>query len=127
VIDTIVDHYNQISMWLAEDRFSYTPIFMRRQDGETSDRANGFYGATRLGLGHWRPLFETFEDSAPLMAILVHCADPDGESIYGEAMKNFPQRELKEGWRVIREAVHVVLDQCVPLRAANEQAAARSA
>jgi uncharacterized protein len=129
VVDTIVDHYNQISICLAENRFSYTPIFMRSQDGETSaeDWANGFYGAMRLGLGHWKPLFKSFEDSAPLMAILVHCTDPDGVSIYGDAMKNVPQDALTGGWKVIREAVQVVLDQCAPSRAANEKALARTA
>jgi hypothetical protein len=75
---------------------------VRSLDGETSaeDWANGFYGAMRQGLAHRKPLFKTFEDSAPLMAILVHFTDPDGVLIYGDAMKSFPQDALMEGWRV---------------------------
>ena len=129
VIDTVVDHYNQISTCLAEDRFSYKPIFMRSLDGETSaeDWANGFYGAMRLGADHWKPLFDTFETAAPVMAILIHCTDPDGEAIYGDAARDVPPETLKEGWKVIREVVHTVLDQCAPLRAASEEAAFRTA
>lgn len=129
VIDTIVAHYNEISTCLAEDRYSYKPIFMRSQDGETSaeDWANGFYGAMRLGLDHWKPLFEAFPAAAPVTAILIHCTDPDGKPIYGDAMPDIPPEELKEGWKIIREVVHTVLDQCAPLRAASLERAEQTA
>jgi uncharacterized protein len=84
--------------------------------------ANGFYGAMRLGIAHWKPLFTAFENAAPLMPILVHCTDPDGQSIYGEAMKNVPQADLEDAWRVIPEAVQVLHEHCAPLRAASESA-----
>jgi hypothetical protein len=89
---------------------------MRSQDGETSaeDWANGFHGAMRLGLDHWKPVFETFDVAAPVMATLVHCTDPDGVSIYGDEIRNIPAQHLKDGWMVIREAVHAVLDRIAP-------------
>jgi len=129
VIDTIVAHYNEISTCLAEDRFSYKPIFMRSQDGETSaqDWANGFYGAMKLGLDHWKPLFESFEVATPLMGILMHCTGPNGESIYGDAIQHVPPQALNEGWTIIREVVHAVLDRCAPLRAASAERATRTA
>jgi uncharacterized protein len=129
VIDTVVDHYNQISTCLAENRFAYKPLFMRSLDGETSaeDWANGFYGAMRLGVDYWKPLFENFETAAPVMAILIHCSAPDGDSPYGDAMRDVPPEALTDGWKLIREVVHTVLDQCAPLRAASEQTVFRTA
>jgi uncharacterized protein len=129
VVDTIVDRYNQISICLAENPFAFAPIFMRTDEGEVSARdwANGFYGAMNLGLGHWKPLFKSFQDSAPLMAILVYCTDPDGQSIYGDAMKTVPPAALEETWRVIPEAVQVVREQCAPYREASESASANTA
>ncbi|MCW6511957.1 UPF0149 family protein, partial [Lichenifustis flavocetrariae] len=129
VLDTIAAHYNEISTCLSEDRYSYKPIFMRSQDGETSaeDWANGFHGAMRLGLDHWKPVFETFDVAAPVMTILVHCTDPDGISIYGDEIQNILPDHLKDRWMVIREAVHAVFDQCAPLRAATAESGARTA
>jgi uncharacterized protein len=129
VVDTIVDRYNQISVCLSENPFAYAPLFMRTDAGEVlaHDWANGFYGAMRLGFDYWKPLFTSFENSAPLMAILVHCTDPDGQSIYGDAMKAVPQADLEEAWRVIPDAVQVVNEKCAPLRAANAKALERTA
>ena len=61
------------------------------------------------------------------MAILVYCTDPDGQSIYGDAMKTVPQAALDETWRVIPEAVQVVREQCAPFREASERAATKTA
>lgn len=121
VIDTVVDHYNKLSVVLSENPRAYAPLFMQADDGEISaeDWANGFHGAMRLNLDAWQPLFATFETAAPLMAILVNCTTSDGASIFGNTLDQVPRDAVASSWTVIREAVPQVREQCAALRAAS--------
>ncbi|WP_419255976.1 UPF0149 family protein (plasmid) [Caulobacter sp. ErkDOM-YI] len=120
-VQAIVAHYNKISDVLANAPHAYAPIYMRTDEGDAlvEDWANGFYGAMRLNMAAWQPLFETFESAAPLMAILVNCTKPDGAPIYDGMSPAIPALELGETWRLIPEAVSVIREQCAQRRAAS--------
>ena len=120
-VQTIVAHYNKISDVLAIAPHAYAPIYMRTDEGEVlvEDWANGFYGAMCLNMPAWKPLFETFESAAPLMAILANCTKPDGAPIYDGMSPAIPALELRETWRIIPEAVSVIREQCAQRRATS--------
>lgn len=120
-VQAIVAHYNKISDVLANAPQTYAPIYMRTDEGEVlvEDWANGFYGAMRLNMAAWQPLFETFESAGPLMAILVNCTKPDGAPIYDGMSPAIPALELGETWRIIPEAVSAIREQCAQRRATS--------
>ena len=118
VIDTIVDHYNLIARQLANPG-RYAPVLMRTDDEEVLPQqwADGFFGAVRLHLDAWRPLFTKEETAGPAMAILFHCSNPDMAADYSAVFGEPLTMDLTNSWRAIPDAVEAIYRQCAPMRA----------
>ncbi len=126
VIDTIVDHYNLIAHQLAKPG-AYAPLLMRTDEGEvlTGDWADGFFGAVKLTLPAWMPLFAGKETGEPAMAILLHSSKPEMTTMLKAAFPPPREAKLKETWRALPKAVEAIYRYSEPLRsnpgaAANE-------
>ena len=113
VIDTIVDHYNLIAHQLSEPG-RYAPILMRTDDDEVlaGGWADGFYGAMKLTLHEWAPLFTDKQSGDPVMGILIQCTDPDLTDMISTAFPAPSQAMLKEAWRAIPFAVEEIYARC---------------
>lgn len=117
VIDAIVDHYNLIAHQLAEPG-RYAPLLMRTDEDEVlaGDWADGFYGAMKLTLQEWAPLFTDKQSGDPLMSILVQCTDQDLIDMTSMAFPKPSQAVLKEAWRAIPFAVEEIYACCKAMR-----------
>jgi uncharacterized protein len=120
VIDTIVDHYNLIAHQLVNPG-AYAPLLMRTDEGEVlaSDWADGFFGAIRLTLEAWLPLFQEKEIAAPAMAILLHCSNPELVSTLTAAFPKPVGKDLKDTWRALPVAVEAIYRYCEPTRSSQ--------
>ncbi len=117
VIETIVDHYNLIAHQLASPG-TYAPLLMRTDQGEVlaGDWADGFFGAIRLTIDAWMPLFLRKETGAPALAILLHCSKPELVGTLAAAFPKTPAAKLRDSWRALPVAVETIYRSCEPRR-----------
>ena len=117
VVDTIVDHYNLIAHQLVNPG-AYAPLLMRTDDGDVlaGEWADGFFGAIRLRLDAWVPLFQEKETGEPAMAILLHCSKPEIAELITAAYPEPPGADLKDSWRALPVAVEAIYRYCEPMR-----------
>ncbi len=117
VIDTIVNHYNLIAHQLTTPG-AYAPMFMRTDEGEVlaGDWADGFFGAIRLNLEDWAPLFAEKKTGEPIMAILLHCTKPELIQMIGAAFPKPSEAVLKDAWRALPIAVEDIYAHCKAMR-----------
>jgi uncharacterized protein len=116
VVDTIVDHYNLIAHQLA--RGSYFPVLRRTDEGEVhvGDWADGFFGAIKLTMEDWAPLFEQKATGDPIMAILLHCTKPEMRAMLSAAFPTPSAEIMRESWRALPTAVEEIYTFCEPIR-----------
>ena len=117
VIDTIVDHYNLIAHQLASPG-AYAPLLMRTDQGEVlpGEWADGFYGAIKLRMSAWEPLFMLKQPGEPIMAILMHCSTPEVSAPLAAAFPMPANLDRQETWRALPIAVEDVYAFCEPMR-----------
>lgn len=119
VIDTVVDHYNLIAHQLARSG-AYSPIFMRTDNEEVlaGDWADGFFGAIKLRLEQWAPLFADKGTGEPLLVILMQTTDQQLAEIMTSVYPISPDARplFKEAWRAIPQAVEAIYAYSKPLR-----------
>jgi uncharacterized protein len=91
---------------------------MRTDEGDVlpGEWADGFYGAIKLTLDAWRPLFERKDTGEPIMAILLHATRPELLEMLGEAYPKPARSELKDSWRALPFAVEAIYAVCEPSR-----------
>jgi len=119
VIDTVVDHYNLIAHQLTRPG-AYAPIYMRTDDEEVlaGDWADGFFGAMKLSLDQWAPLFADKKAGEPLLAILTQTTDPQLAEIITSVYPTLPEAQplFKEAWRALPKAVEAIYAYTKPTR-----------
>jgi len=117
VIDTIVDHYNAIAHQLTMPG-KYAPIYMRTDDEEVlaGPWADGFFGAVKLNLEQWAPLFAEKKTAEPILAILLNCTRPEMIEMMSAAFPKPSEALMKEAWRALPHAVQDIYAFCQPLR-----------
>lgn len=117
VVDTIVDHYNLIAHQLAKPG-AYAPLLMRTDDGDVlaGEWADGFFGAIRLRLDAWVPLFRQKKTGEPALAILLHCSKPEMLELIAAAYPEPHGADLTDSWRALPVAVEAIYRYCEPMR-----------
>jgi uncharacterized protein len=82
----VLDRHAVVAKILAAAPASYSPLFMRTDEGVVlaQDWAAGFLAAIRLRLEAWRPLLEAAETGRLLLPILVHIPAPGIEGHIAE-------------------------------------------
>jgi len=117
VIDTIVDHYNLIA-WRLETPGRYQPVLMRTDDGNVSADlwADDFFGAIRLALPDWQPLFMRKNVAEPAIAIIMHCSDNTAKQAFEQIYEKPFAPDQAETWRALPIAVEDIYRHCKPLR-----------
>ncbi len=117
VIDTIVDHYNAIAHQLTMPG-KYAPIYIRTDDEEVlaGPWADGFFGAIKLNLEQWAPLFAEKKTGEPILAILLNCTRPEMMEMMTAAFPKPSQEFMKEAWRALPHAVQDIYAFCKPMR-----------
>lgn len=117
VIDTIVDHYNGIAHQLTTPG-KYAPIYMRTDDEEVlaGPWADGFFGAVKLNLDQWAPLFVEKKTAEPILAILLNCTRSEVIEMMSAAFPKPSEALMKEAWRALPHAVEDIYAFCKPMR-----------
>lgn len=117
VIDTIVDHYNAIAHQLTMPG-KYAPIYMRTDDEEVlaGPWADGFFGAIKLNLEQWAPLFAEKKTGEPILAILLNCTRPEMIEMMSAAFPKPSEALMKEAWHALPHAVEDIYAFCKPMR-----------
>ena len=98
---------------------------MRTDDGEVSADlwADGFFGAIRLALPDWQPLFMRKNVGEPAIAIIMHCSDNTAKQAFEQIYEKPFAPDHVETWRALPIAVEDIYRHCKPLRPATQSLA----